>query len=121
MWQKLVIGNCAYAGALPSFTSASSPWSRSLQILRITDTQLGGPIPSPYLQLPNLQNLELSRNSFNGTLPTPNPGALNILVVTANQLSGPVPSFATCPASVVQMGGNAFTGRLVTRPLFATG
>ncbi|KAL8211310.1 hypothetical protein R6Q57_005747 [Mikania cordata] len=88
-------------GRLPSFGSLPN-----LQVLRLSNAQLFGPIPEELLEsLIPLKELDLSRNGFSGSIPKINSTSLTTLNLSSNELSGPLPpSLENC--QVVDLSNN---------------
>ncbi|KAL4578051.1 hypothetical protein LXL04_014166 [Taraxacum kok-saghyz] len=84
----LDLGDNELNGKLPSFGSLPN-----LQVLRLSNTQLFGPIPEELLEtsIP-LSELDLSRNGFSGSIPKINSTTLTTLNLSSNELSGSLPS-----------------------------
>ncbi|CAI9271904.1 unnamed protein product [Lactuca saligna] len=84
----LDLGDNELNGKLPSFGSLPN-----LQVLRLSNTQLFGPIPEELLEsLIPLSELDLSRNGFSGSIPKINSSTLTTLNLSSNELSGSLPS-----------------------------
>ncbi|CAN6572413.1 unnamed protein product [Malus baccata var. baccata] len=71
-------------------------WSSNITMLYLKDNQFSGPIPRKLGDaMPSLTDLDLSRNSLNGSIPLSigNLRQLMTIVVSNNQLSGEIPHF----------------------------
>ncbi|KAI3704307.1 hypothetical protein L1987_74523 [Smallanthus sonchifolius] len=88
-------------GKLPSFGALPN-----LQVLRLSNTQLFGPIPEELLEnLIPLREVDLSRNGFSGSIPKINSTSLTTLNLSSNELSGPLPqSLGNC--QIVDLSNN---------------
>ncbi|KAG2334371.1 hypothetical protein Bca52824_005551 [Brassica carinata] len=92
-------------GELPRFGSQPS-----LKILKLARNQLFGAVPVELLQssIP-LQELDLSRNGFTGSISEINSTTLTLLNLSSNGLSGELPSsLKSC--LVIDLSGNTFSG-----------
>ncbi|XP_010453020.1 PREDICTED: probable inactive receptor kinase At5g10020 [Camelina sativa] len=92
-------------GELPRFGSQPS-----LRVLKLARNQLFGLVPEELLQssIP-LQELDLSRNGFTGSISVINSTTLNLLNLSSNALSGELPSsLKSCLA--IDLSGNTFSG-----------
>lgn len=100
----LDLGDNELNGKLPSFGSLVN-----LQVLRLSNTQLFGPIPEELLQtLIPLTELDLSRNGFSGSIPKFNSTTLSSLNLSSNELSGSLPSsLGNC--EIVDLSNNLFS------------
>ncbi|CAN8236844.1 unnamed protein product [Cochlearia groenlandica] len=92
-------------GELPPFGSQPS-----LRILKLARNQLFGLVPQELLQrsIP-MQELDLSRNGFTGSISEINSTTLTMLNLSSNGLSGDLPSsLKSC--LVIDLSGNTFSG-----------
>ena len=93
----------------------------SVARLQLSGLGLSGPLPAPLWQLRMLQELDLSRNAFAGTIPANASTAtwwrLAKLDLSFNSLTGPLPANWSGLTSLQQldMSGNNFTVRGVCR------
>ncbi|KAI3747422.1 hypothetical protein L6452_09879 [Arctium lappa] len=101
----LDLGDNQLNGKLPSFGSLPN-----LQVLRLSNTQLFGPIPEELLEsMIPLKELDLSRNGFSGSVPRINSSTLTTLNLSSNELSGPLPSsIGNC--EIVDLSKNLLSG-----------
>ncbi|KAF5765354.1 putative protein kinase RLK-Pelle-LRR-III family [Helianthus annuus] len=88
-------------GKLPSFGGLPN-----LEVLRLSNAQLFGPIPEELLEsLIPLKELDLSRNGFSGSIPKINSTSLITLNLSSNELSGSLPpSLGNC--QIVDLSNN---------------
>lgn len=88
-------------GKFPSFGSLPN-----LQVVRLSNTQLFGPIPEELLEsLVPLKELDLSRNGFSGAIPRINSTSLTTLNLSSNALSGSLPpSVGNC--EIIDLSNN---------------
>ncbi|KAK8271200.1 hypothetical protein V6Z12_D11G247600 [Gossypium hirsutum] len=103
--QVLDLGDNLIAGSLPSFGSLPG-----LRVLRLGTNQLFGPVPVELLEgsVP-LEELDLSRNGFTGSVRVINSTTLKVLNLSSNQLSGDLPSsLRSC--EIVDLSGNTISG-----------
>ncbi|MBA0686999.1 hypothetical protein Goari_014562 [Gossypium aridum] len=103
--QVLDLGDNLIAGSLPSFWSLPG-----LRILRLGTNQLFGPVPVELLEgsVP-LEELDLSRNGFTGSVRVINSTTLKVLNLSSNQLSGDLPSsLRSC--EIIDLSGNTISG-----------
>ncbi|XP_062105462.1 receptor-like protein EIX2 [Humulus lupulus] len=78
-----------YQGSLPL-------WSSNITMLYLRDNQFSGPIPPSIGEvMPFLSDLDISRNSLNGSIPLSisKLTGLTTLVISNNKLSGEIPDF----------------------------
>ncbi|OVA13664.1 Protein kinase domain [Macleaya cordata] len=86
--QVLDLGDNQIFGELPSFGSLPT-----LRILRVGNNQLQGPIPEEFFAtLIPLEELDLSRNGFSGSIYNINSTTLKSLNLSSNVISGSLPS-----------------------------
>ncbi|KAA3473585.1 putative inactive receptor kinase [Gossypium australe] len=103
--QVLDLGDNLIAGSLPSFGSLPG-----LRVLRLGTNQLFGSVPVELLEgsVP-LEELDLSRNGFTGSVHVINSTTLKVLNLSSNQLSGDLPSsLRSC--EIVDLSGNTISG-----------
>ncbi|KAF8080624.1 hypothetical protein N665_0932s0024 [Sinapis alba] len=103
--EVLDLENNQINGELPRFGSQPS-----LRILKLARNQLFGAVPGELLQssIP-LQELDLSRNGFTGSITEINSTTLTLLNLSSNGLSGDLPSsLKSC--LVIDLSGNTFAG-----------
>ncbi|CAN7113956.1 unnamed protein product [Brassica rapa subsp. narinosa] len=103
--EVLDLENNEINGELPRFGSQPN-----LKILRLARNQLFGAVPGELLQssIP-LQELDLSRNGFTGSISEINSTTLTLLNLSSNGLSGELPSsLKSC--LVIDLSGNTFSG-----------
>ncbi|KAL0709292.1 hypothetical protein Bca4012_016270 [Brassica carinata] len=103
--EVLDLENNEINGELPRFGSQPG-----LKILRLARNQLFGAVPEELLQssIP-LQELDLSRNGFTGSISEINSTTLTLLNLSSNGLSGDLPSsLKSC--LVLDLSGNMFSG-----------
>ncbi|KAJ0260724.1 Leucine-rich repeat-containing protein [Hirschfeldia incana] len=103
--EVLDLENNEINGELPRFGSQPS-----LKILKLARNQLFGKVPDELLQssIP-LQELDLSRNGFTGSISEINSTTLTLLNLSSNGLSGDLPSsLKSC--LVIDLSGNTFSG-----------
>ena len=90
--------------------------SIQLEILRVGNNSLNGPIPLFLFNMPSLKSVDLSRNKFYGShLPDnicQNRSHIQEIVIFDNQLSGPIPSklWQCKELRVLWMWDNYFSG-----------
>ncbi|XP_012492258.1 probable inactive receptor kinase At5g10020 [Gossypium raimondii] len=103
--QVLDLGDNLIAGSLPSFGSLPG-----LRVLRLGTNQLFGPVPVELLEgSVRLEELDLSRNGFTGSVRVINSTTLKVLNLSSNQLSGDLPSsLRSC--EIVDLSGNTISG-----------
>ncbi len=80
--------------------------------LDLTGNNLNGTLPD--LNLSNLEELDLDRNQLNGPLPDfSNMPELELLTLSGNPLSGPLPDFSTLPnLEVLRCNGTQLSGAI---------
>ncbi|VVB13904.1 unnamed protein product [Arabis nemorensis] len=103
--EVLDLENNQINGELPPFGSQPN-----LKILKLARNQLFGTVPEELLQssIP-LQELDLSRNGFTGSISEINSTTLTMLNLSSNGLSGDLPSgLKRC--LVIDLSGNMFSG-----------
>ncbi|KAF5747432.1 inactive receptor kinase [Tripterygium wilfordii] len=84
----LDLGDNQIGGELPSFASLTN-----LRVLKLANNQFYGPVPEELLESSTqLQELDLSVNGFNGSIPGVNSTTLNFLNLSSNGLSGSLPT-----------------------------
>ncbi|XP_047956102.1 probable leucine-rich repeat receptor-like protein kinase At1g68400 isoform X2 [Salvia hispanica] len=83
---KLSFKNNSLHGPLPDLTNLVH-----LQYVLLSKNNFSGSIPSTYIDLPELTELELQENELSGQIPPFNQQALIAFNVSSNQLGGPVP------------------------------
>ncbi|GFP88539.1 putative inactive receptor-like protein kinase at1g64210 [Phtheirospermum japonicum] len=83
---KLSFGNNSLHGPLPNLTNLMN-----LEIVFLSRNHFSGPIPSGYVDLPKLIELELQENDLWGQIPPFNQRSLIAFNVSNNQLEGPIP------------------------------
>ncbi|XP_076887888.1 putative inactive receptor kinase At5g10020 [Bidens hawaiensis] len=78
----------------------------NLEVLRLSNAQLFGPIPEELLEsLMPLKEVDLSRNGFSGSIPKINSTSLITLNLSSNELSGSLPpSLGNC--QIVDLSNN---------------
>ncbi|MBA0803406.1 hypothetical protein Gohar_013616, partial [Gossypium harknessii] len=81
-----------------------------LRVLRLGTNQLFGPVPVELLEGSGpLEELDLSRNGFTGSVRVINSTTLKVLNLSSNQLSGDLPSsLRSC--EIVDLSGNTISG-----------
>ncbi|KAL6332562.1 hypothetical protein AAG906_008982 [Vitis piasezkii] len=92
-------------------------WSSNVSTLYLRDNLFSGPIPQNIGQvMPILTDLDISRNSLNGSIPLSmgNLQALITLVISNNNLSGEIPQFWNKMPSlyIVDMSNNSLSGTI---------
>nr|XP_043634104.1 probable inactive receptor kinase At5g10020 [Erigeron canadensis] len=94
-------------GKLPSFGLIPN-----LEVLRLSNTQLFGPIPEELLEnfIP-LKELDLSRNGFSGSIPRINSTSLTTLNLSSNELSGSLP-LALGNCQIVDLSNNILSDNI---------
>ncbi|GMI67887.1 sucrose-induced receptor kinase 1 [Hibiscus trionum] len=103
--QVLDLGDNSIAGELPSFGSLPG-----LRVLRLGKNQLFGPVPVELLEgFVPLEELDLSRNGFTGSIPIINSTTLKVLNLSSNQLSGDLPS-SLISCEMVDLSSNIISG-----------
>lgn len=78
--------------------------------IRIPGNNLLGNLPLELAALPDLRNIELSRNSIYGILPSVWPPKLDTLQLDRNRLSGPIVGEFPAPLNFLNLEGNALNG-----------
>ncbi|GAV71742.1 Pkinase domain-containing protein/LRR_1 domain-containing protein/LRRNT_2 domain-containing protein/LRR_4 domain-containing protein/LRR_8 domain-containing protein [Cephalotus follicularis] len=86
--EVLDLGDTGIGGELPGFAELTN-----LKVLRLGNNGLFGPVPPELLQsgIP-VEELDLSRNGFTGSIPEINSTTLNVLNLSSNGLSGALPT-----------------------------
>ncbi|KAL1207900.1 putative inactive receptor kinase [Cardamine amara subsp. amara] len=105
--EVLDLENNQVNGELPHFGSQPS-----LRVLKLSRNQLFGLVPEELLQssIP-LEELDLSRNGFTGSISEINSTTLTMLNLSSNGLSGDLPSgLKSC--LVIDLSGNTFSGEV---------
>lgn len=74
------------SGPLPDLTNLNH-----LQFVFLSNNHFNGSIPSEYISLPNLSQLELQENLLTGTIPPFNQTTLTVFNVSGNHFEGPIP------------------------------
>ncbi|XP_058070114.1 probable LRR receptor-like serine/threonine-protein kinase At4g37250 [Magnolia sinica] len=107
---------CQWNGIQCTDLLVESSWSRRVTSLALPNSKLLGSIPTDFGMIDTLQQLDLSDNFLNGTLPLSlfNASQLRILSLANNEISGELPDAVGSLKSLefLNLSDNALTGRI---------
>ncbi|KAJ4713957.1 Receptor kinase [Melia azedarach] len=83
---KLSLRNNLISGSLPNLTNLVN-----LEYVWLSQNRFSDGIPSDYIDLPKLKNLELQENYLDGQIPPFNQSTMTDFNVSYNHLEGPIP------------------------------